>query len=137
MKNLIVIVLLLLVGAGVIFVGYKLYKRQGRLAYTNSLYVAPTNIPSVTNTKSNDLTLTISSPQDNSTVSSSSIMIVGKTVANAEVSVNDIDTKADGNGNFSATVSLDEGDNTVTVVANDLNGNYTEKELTLTLDSSV
>ena len=47
MKNFIVILLLLLVGAGVIFVGYKLYKRNGRVAYDNSLSSA-NNVPNYT-----------------------------------------------------------------------------------------
>lgn len=78
------------------------------------------------------ITLSISSPVNNSTVANSSVAVKGKTVANADVFVNDTETKADGNGNFSVTLSLDEGENYILIVANDVNGNYSEKDLTIT-----
>ena len=78
------------------------------------------------------ITLTVSSPSNNTTVSNSSVTVKGKTVAAAEVFVNDSVTKADDNGNFSVTLSLEEGDNYILVVANDAAGNYSEKELNIT-----
>lgn len=78
------------------------------------------------------ITLSISSPANNSTVASSSVIVRGKTVANADVFVNDAETKSDGSGSFSVTLTLDEGENYILVVANDANGNYSEKDLTVT-----
>ena len=46
--------------------------------------------------------------------------------------VNESETKADSSGNFSATLTLDEGENYILVVANDSSGNYAEKEFTIT-----
>ena len=78
------------------------------------------------------ITLTISTPSNNATVSSGSLTVKGKTVAGAEVFVNDLETKADASGNFSATMTLEEGDNYILIVANDAAGNYSEKELSIT-----
>jgi hypothetical protein len=87
---------------------------------------APTLVPS------SKITLTISSPASGSTVSSSSITVRGKTSASAEVFVNESETKADSNGNFSVSMKLDEGDNYIIVIANDADGNVAEAELTVT-----
>ncbi|MFZ5535784.1 MAG: Ig-like domain-containing protein [Patescibacteria group bacterium] len=77
------------------------------------------------------ITLVVTSPQDNSTVTTGSLVVRGKTVPGAEVFVNDAETRADTGGNFSVTISLDEGENYILVVANDPQGNYSEKEITV------
>lgn len=81
---------------------------------------------------SGSISLAISSPVNNITVTSSSLVVRGKTAPKSEVFVNDAETKADTNGNFSVTLTLDEGENYILVVANDANGNFSEKELTIT-----
>ena len=80
----------------------------------------------------NDIPLTISSPQSGTTVSLDSVIVRGKTVPYAEVLINEIDFKADASGNFSSTVFLDEGENTIFITAIDGNGNASEKEITVT-----
>jgi len=77
------------------------------------------------------LPLQIISPSDQSTVTSAFITLRGKTTAQAEVFVNDKETTADPDGNFSVQLELDEGENPIMVVANDANGNVGEKEITL------
>jgi len=84
---------------------------------------------------SSGLTLEITEPKANITYNSSSIKISGKTKANAEVYVNDTQTKADGAGNFSVNYNLDEGENLLIIVANDQAGNYAEKEITVFLQT--
>jgi hypothetical protein len=84
---------------------------------------------------SSGLTLEIIEPKANTTYSSSSIKVSGKTNANAEVYINDVQTKADGVGNFSVNYNLDEGENLLTIVANDQAGNYAEKEITVFLQT--
>lgn len=79
-----------------------------------------------------DPNITITSPQVNSTVNTATITVSGKTFPNADVSINDQDTKADVKGMFSTTVTLDEGDNDIDVVANDEDGNPAEQEFTVT-----
>jgi len=77
------------------------------------------------------LPLQITSPSDQSTVTSAFITLRGKTTAQAEVFVNEKETAADPDGNFSVQLELEEGENPIMVVANDANGNVGEKEITL------
>lgn len=79
--------------------------------------------------------LEINNPKDNEVVNQSTIVVSGKTLPEAEVFVNDKEAKVDNQGNFSLSVSLDEGENTLVILANDKEGNYQEKELTITLES--
>lgn len=85
-------------------------------------------------TLTNQIRLTVSSPVNASTVQSNTITIAGITAAKAEVFVNDVSTIADGNGNFSARITLDEGENQIVIVANDENGNTAEAEITVTYE---
>lgn len=78
------------------------------------------------------ISLSISTPKSGVTVSTATLAVNGKTVAGADVSVGDLEVKADASGNFSATVTLDEGENILTVVAVDANGDSAEQELTVT-----
>jgi len=83
----------------------------------------------------NGLTLEIAEPKENALYKNPSIKIFGKTSPYAEVYINDIETKADEKGNFSAYYNLDEGENLLTIVANDSLGNYAEKEITVYLQT--
>lgn len=77
------------------------------------------------------ITLTINSPANGLAVATPNVTITGKTAPNAEVFVNDATGRADVNGNFSISIALDEGDNTIVVTANDANGNSAEAEVTV------
>jgi hypothetical protein len=79
------------------------------------------------------LSLVISSPTDGSTVTSATTAIKGKTAPYAEVFVNETETKADKLGDFSVNLTLDQGENTIVVSANDQDGNFVEKEIKITL----
>ena len=83
----------------------------------------------------NQITLTVTSPANNATVTSGTVTVRGKTVPNADVFVNDTETKADASGNFSAFVTLDEGENSIIIVANDANGNTAEQEIMVTSET--
>jgi hypothetical protein len=69
---------------------------------------------------------------DRSIVASSTIIVRGTTIPKADVYVNDSIARADTQGNFSVQVTLDEGDNTIVVITNDTEGNYSEKDITVT-----
>lgn len=84
-----------------------------------------------TQTVSGNITLIVSSPSDSTTVNSPDITVSGKTTPNADVFVNDQEIKADASGNFSVKLTLDEGDNPITVTASDEQGNYIEKDITV------
>ncbi len=92
---------------------------------------ATREIPSVVKT----LPLVVNSPVDGATVTSASLSVRGKTAPLAEVFINDVETRADASGNFTAQITLDEGENTVVVMVNDADGNVVEKELTVTYSS--
>ncbi|GAB4218782.1 MAG: hypothetical protein Fur009_1660 [Candidatus Microgenomates bacterium] len=81
------------------------------------------------------ISLQIVEPKENAVFSNSNIKITGKTASLVEVFVNDKQTKADENGNFYLDYSLDEGENLLTVAANDKNGNYAEKEIVVMLET--
>lgn len=83
----------------------------------------------------NQISLTVSQPVNNTVVKTPTITVMGKTIPNADVTVNDKDLKADAQGNFSVSITLDEGDNTVIVVANDAQGNSAEKDINVTYDA--
>lgn len=77
------------------------------------------------------LTLAVTQPGNGTTTNSSSVVVKGKTIAKADVFVNEAETKADSSGNFSVSLKLDEGENYILVVAADSEGNSTEQELTM------
>ncbi len=79
--------------------------------------------------------LTITSPKDGATQSSKYLTVKGKTTPGADVFVDDKEGKADTNGEFSIAIVLDEGENTILVVANDASGNHQEQDLTITVAS--
>lgn len=103
-------------------------------ADTTSSTPAPTAAISPT---VSDANLTISSPTNNSTVSSASATVVGNTFPNADVTVNDAEVKADSSGNFSTELTLEEGENIIIVNAVDEAGNAAEQEITVTYETEI
>lgn len=95
----------------------------------------PTPKPTETLTKTAtqiSLFLTLSSPSDNQTVSDTSILIKGTTAPQTPVMINEFELTADAQGNFSKSMSLDEGENYISVVAYNSEGQVAEKELVIT-----
>lgn len=80
--------------------------------------------------------LMVSSPVDGAQLTGMSVVVKGQTTPAADVAINQLDVKADSKGNFSAMISLDEGENVITVIANDDIGNYAEKNITVTVTGS-
>jgi hypothetical protein len=112
--------------------------QQNQINIETNADISPT--PVIITSKSgllntNQIKLSVLSPTDGTTLNSSTILVNGETAPGAEVSVNDIDTKADSDGNFKANISLEEGDNYIVVVATDDLGNYAEKEINITFDT--
>jgi len=94
------------------------------------------NETKVTDQNSKDeIFIELTSPKDKEVIKTSLLNVKGKTVKNAEVSINDKETKADSLGLFSVNLTLDEGENTINILVNDSLGNYIEKEITVTLES--
>lgn len=67
-------------------------------------------------------------------VQDADFVIKGRTAPYAEVFVADQQLTADANGNFSTTVTLDEGENVIVVLANDAEGNFAEETIIITLE---
>jgi len=78
-----------------------------------------------------NLKIQIVSPSHQSVVTSPYITLRGKTNPQAEVFINDKETIADTQGNFSVALTLEEGENPIMVVANDQNGNVGEVEISI------
>jgi hypothetical protein len=91
----------------------------------------PTSSPSQTGTKPavqnkttpvRNLTLQITTPQDESVVTTATITVTGKTSSGAVVSINGKLADVDAVGGFKFRLLLDEGPNTIEVVASDRDG---------------
>jgi len=76
-------------------------------------------------------TFSVTSPKNGDTVTTANIKVTGKTVASADVYVNEIDGKADKSGNFSIAYTLEEGENYLIIGVNDEFGNFNETEITV------
>lgn len=102
----------------------------------------PTGVqPSVSVEKSKSdaktIFLQVDQPKNNETVATAITTLIGKTLPNASVFVNEQELKADANGNFSIKVELDEGKNVIYIVAADEFGNYIEKEIIVNLETTL
>lgn len=82
----------------------------------------------------NNLLLIINQPQSGQTVTGPNYSVTGKTVPNAQVAVNDQDLTADSQGFFTASLTLDEGENIISILVNDELGNMAEKEIVVTYE---
>lgn len=94
--------------------------------------ITPSPTPTPVPTFQNQIALTITAPKTGITVSSPTLTVTGKTVPNADVAINDKDVKANTIGNFTTTITLDEGENEIIVVASDDTGNFSEQTLLVT-----
>lgn len=74
--------------------------------------------------------LTVDNPHDGDTLGGT-VVVRGKTDPDVKVTVNDFWAITDNNGNYSYTLTLQNGDNHITVVATDAAGNTTKNELTV------
>lgn len=132
----------------VLMVLYLLFSKWNLGKITNLNQIIPNQLPVATsqgeiqnqsqeteNITSNKISLAIVSPMDGDTLGSTNATVKGKTVASAEVFVNDVVGKADINGNFSINVALDEGENQIVVSANDANGNAAEQAINVVVTS--
>ena len=83
-----------------------------------------TSIPTPT-----PLFLTIVEPANGSVVAVNTVTILGKTTADAVVSINGEPVDVDPNGDFSVTVTLEEGSNVFDIIATDEAGDEETSQL--------
>ena len=79
------------------------------------------------------LFLTVIQPADNSIVSSDRVEVRGRTSPGAVVSVNGELVEVDEEGNFTITLTLEEGPSIIEVIASDEEGNEATTSLIVTL----
>ena len=75
--------------------------------------------------------LTVTDPQDETTVYTADLMVKGQTETDAVVSVNEAVVDVDADGKFSTAVTLEEGPNLIEVVASDFEENEASVVLTV------
>ena len=75
--------------------------------------------------------LSISTPQNNSTVKSSEIKVIGNTEKNVSIQINNISIEVDEDGSFEKEISLIEGKNLITIKAKKNNNSIMETVQTI------
>ncbi len=143
-NSIIIFAIFIIVSGSIVFIVSK--KRQAQQPVSNQIETSveeskksgslttPTESPDSTIQNISEITLTITSPQSGSTVSTSKALVSGKTDPKAEVFANEAEGIADSNGKFSLSVALDEGENSIIVTAVDANGQVAEKEIFITYE---
>jgi len=91
----------------------------------------PTSTQSPASTAKEALSLAITQPADEAIVNASRIMVSGKTVPDAVVSINGTIANLDYQGLFNGEINLDVGPNIIEVVASDFYGNQQSAILTV------
>lgn len=142
MEKIVVISIVLLILVGALFF-YKKNQSQksGSMNQINQVQVAVSQVPNPGQSTASgvalpqEVQLIVNAPTDGQTVTTSNITVSGKTVPNAEVSLNEKDLRADAAGNFSTSVTLDEGENVISISTYDQDGNYADKDITVTLQT--
>jgi uncharacterized protein YfaP (DUF2135 family) len=75
--------------------------------------------------------LEVVTPKDEIVVQESSVQVRGRSAPDAVVSVNGQPVEVDASGNFSATVTLENGPNSIDVIASDFRGNQQSRVISL------
>lgn len=81
--------------------------------------------------------LSVSSPENNTETTEDQIIVKGRVDANSRVTINDITTEVNGNGNFEESIPIDEGVNTIRVKAVKINNSSKESVEILTITRKV
>jgi glucodextranase-like protein len=98
--------------------------------------ILPTNEmpPTATSEPSGALWLQVLSPQDETVVDLPQVDVTGTALAGAVVSINEEVLVVGNDGQFKATIPLEEGPNLIEVLASDAQGNETSLLLTVTYE---
>lgn len=75
---------------------------------------------------SGTIKLTVTTPTDGQVLLTPKVTVTGETVPNADVSINDTETKANTSGKFQVSITLDEGNNPIYIFSSDQDGNFAE-----------
>ena len=94
---------------------------------------APTAAPPLV-LSSGSLVVTLTSPADETVVSTPQVDVAGQAPVETVISIGDSITVVDASGQFSIPVPLEEGPNSLDIVASDPDGNQVSVTLTVTYD---
>lgn len=133
MKNGLALSILTLVVAG--FLLFKLVPKTNTVMNKRVTETKINDATTNSEVKTVNLVLEITSPKDMSTINNPIISVIGKTSTNAEIFINEKEGKTDSLGNFSVEYELFEGENNLYISANDDQGNYAEKTITVYLET--
>ncbi|MBI4299068.1 MAG: hypothetical protein HY666_04830 [Chloroflexi bacterium] len=75
--------------------------------------------------------LTLITPEDETIVTTNTISVTGETAPDAVVSINGVLVEVDADGRFNVLLVLDEGPNTIQIVASDFSGNMAQEVRTV------
>lgn len=139
MKNIILGLVVVIVGVGAGLFLVQRNRNSSVVPQNTSVPTAQRNIvspsaPANSQTDSgseHSLALSVTTPSDGATLTTARVTVRGRTAPGADVFVNELETRADAGGNFSVTLTLDEGENPIVVMANDESGNVAQKDLTV------
>lgn len=95
-------------------------------------FSTPTPKQGTANISTDQINLTISSPESGAIIDTNTVIISGSTQSNASVVINDVEIVANKDGSFKSSVPLDEGDNYISIVAYNDFGNVAEREIIVT-----
>jgi len=95
-------------------------------------FSSPTPKQETANASINQISLTISSPESGTVVDANTVTISGFTESNASIVINDTEIAANNDGSFQSDISLDEGDNYISIVAYNDAGSVAEREIIVT-----
>ncbi len=131
MKKTILVVFVLIALFGSAFIFKLSQEKKGMNTIQNISREQPIENTAMSPENSPAFLLEISEPTNNAVVSTALTSIKGKTMPSSALFINEIETVADAEGNFSVPFTLEQGENHMVIVANDAEGNHAEKELTV------
>src|SRR5713226_9001591 len=106
---------------------------MGAASETASAGSRPSQAPPIL-LNSGPLTVTITSPADETVVDTPQVDVAGQAPANSVITINDIIVVVEASGRFSVSVPLQEGPNELDVIASDPAGDQASSKLVVTYE---
>jgi len=144
MKKIFLFFLFLLLFVASVYIGYTLFKSDNtkNVTINTALNEEKTTLIPTINTPQNtsspqvvndsQINLIISSPVSGVTIDAATVAIIGSTEPNASIVINDAEVTANKDGSFKTSITLDEGENYISIVAYNELGNVAEREIIIT-----
>ena len=122
-KEVILAVIIGVLLGGVILYGINLANNSAKPASNEEKTEETNTNPTSTNPSNSSKLISITTPQDNAVVTDATISLKGTTKPNQNIAIvsesDDILTTSDSNGNFSSSINLINGENTISITVVD------------------